>query len=392
MAALTPAGGSAQYTYLDSNGNGIPDAGDRLRSCTTRIDVWLNTSTNRDGSPASCGFGSGALSMSHYEFVLHAVGGTVIWGPMTNLVPGFTVNLARDSRDSTAAVYYHNGWSTTSSVTAMPPGLRHVATLSATIATGSPRIDIIARHPSNGTGRTSYGTECPATPAYDHTSRLGVSWTDVDGLAEAVASDEPPAATAPGIVLPQNGTSVSFAVTASDADADPIQALSANLAGLPPGSDATFSVIGLDTPSAAGTFAWTPTASDSGDYTVTFVAGNCLGSPARSTIIHVIGTPTAAEGSPGPARDFLAHNFPNPFHPRTEIAFSLARAGPVRMSVFTVSGVRIRTLIDGSLPAGPHRTRWNGTDDSGRPVASGVYWYRLDAGSFHAARRMILLR
>ena len=62
----SPAETGAQYMYLDSNGNGVHDVGDRMLACPTQVDVWLNTAANRDGSPATCPFGTGALSLSHY--------------------------------------------------------------------------------------------------------------------------------------------------------------------------------------------------------------------------------------------------------------------------------------------------------------------------------------
>jgi len=384
------ADASAQYMYLDSNGNGIHDAGDRLRSCPTQFDVWLNTASNRDGSPATCPFGAGALDLSHYEFVLKAVGGTVTWGPMTNLLSGFAGSLARDNRDITGPVYYHNGSS--GGLGLFPPGLHKLATLSATIATGAPRIDIITRHPINGAGRTSFGSPCPATAAQDHTNRLGEGWSDVDGLSQGLPVDARPRLTAPGIVVPPNGGSVSFTVTATDVDVDPILILTADLSALPPGNDAGFVVTGQNTPTATGLFGWTPTASDSGDYMVLFTATNCLDSFIRDTIIHVIGDVTAVEGSAGRPLNHLAPNEPNPFSPQTSIDYSLAREGHVRIRVFSAGGRAVRTLVNTRMPAGPHETVWNGTDDAGRPVASGVYWCRLESGSFRMSRRMILLR
>src|SRR5512144_508561 len=75
----------SQYIYLDSNQNGIHDVCDRLSAVgPTQFDVWLDTDNNRDGTPAACTFGAGALDLDHYEIVLRAVGGTVAWGSMQN--------------------------------------------------------------------------------------------------------------------------------------------------------------------------------------------------------------------------------------------------------------------------------------------------------------------
>jgi len=388
--ALLAVSAQAQYMYLDSNGNGVHDVGDRLRVCPTRIDVWLNTANNRDGSPASCAFGTGGLDLAHYEFVFQAVGGTVTWGPMSNLIEGFARILARDARDTTGTVFYHNG--AIRAGAALPPGLYKVATLTVTVATGSPRIDIISRHPNNGTGRTSFGSECPATALYDHTNRHGQTWTDVDGLSQALATDAPPRVTLPGVLIPQDGSTVTFGVTAIDLDADPIVLLTADLSALPLGNDAVFDVTGLGTTIANGTFTWTPTTSDSGDYAVSVTATNCLISLALPTIIHVIGTVSSVETPPIGTPNFLAPNEPNPFSPETSIDYSLSRESEVRVRIYSASGRVVRTLVDGRMPAGPHLTSWNGTDDAGRSVASGVYWCRLESGSFRMSRRMILLR
>ncbi len=78
-----------------------------------------------------------------------------------------------------------------------------------------------------------------------------------------------------------------------------------------------------------------------------------------------------------PTRLTLLPARPNPFNPSTEIGFGLPAAARVRLVVYDVLGRRIRTLAEGNYPAGWHRVRWDGRDESGREVASGVYLYRL---------------
>ena len=73
----------------------------------------------------------------------------------------------------------------------------------------------------------------------------------------------------------------------------------------------------------------------------------------------------------------LGPNYPNPFNPSTVIPFHLPASTPVRLEVFNLLGQRIATLVDGELTAGYHTVPWNGTDAAGRPVAAGVYLYRL---------------
>jgi len=88
----------------------------------------------------------------------------------------------------------------------------------------------------------------------------------------------------------------------------------------------------------------------------------------------------------------LGQNVPNPFNPRTEIRFSLAVDGPASLRIYDVSGHVVKTLAEGSFPAGEQRVVWDGTGESGRPVASGVYFYRLEANSRIQSRRMVLLK
>jgi hypothetical protein len=82
-------------------------------------------------------------------------------------------------------------------------------------------------------------------------------------------------------------------------------------------------------------------------------------------------------GEAVPARSGLLRNVPNPFNPKTEIHFALAVEAQVELAVFDVSGRRIATLLGGKLPAGQHSEEWNGIDDAGRPVSSGIYFARL---------------
>jgi hypothetical protein len=92
-------------------------------------------------------------------------------------------------------------------------------------------------------------------------------------------------------------------------------------------------------------------------------------------------------------RTALAQNYPNPFNPTTKIAFTVPdNPGRVRLTVHNVNGQVVRTLVDNTMPAGPAVVVWDGTDDSGRAVSSGVYFARLAAGEESAFRKMTLLK
>ena len=88
----------------------------------------------------------------------------------------------------------------------------------------------------------------------------------------------------------------------------------------------------------------------------------------------------------------LKQNYPNPFNPETRIRFALAAGGHCSLEVYNVTGRRVATLVDGFLPAREHTVTWDGCDDHKQPLASGVYFYRLDAGDQRASRKMVLLR
>jgi subtilisin family serine protease len=104
---------------------------------------------------------------------------------------------------------------------------------------------------------------------------------------------------------------------------------------------------------------------------------------------------TAVEEGPAPGlpREFaLGQNYPNPFNPETLVKFELPRASHIRIEVFDVAGRKIRTLAQKRLGAGVYAEIWDGKNDAGAPVPSGVYVYRLQAESFVQSRKMILLR
>ncbi len=90
----------------------------------------------------------------------------------------------------------------------------------------------------------------------------------------------------------------------------------------------------------------------------------------------------------------LRPNAPNPFNPTTTFAFDLPQSGEVHLMVYDVTGRNVRTLVSGNLSAGIHHVRWDGTDDAGRGVASGVYVVRFiaDNGRVNQVQRVSLVR
>ena len=88
----------------------------------------------------------------------------------------------------------------------------------------------------------------------------------------------------------------------------------------------------------------------------------------------------------------LEQNYPNPFNGHTTLAYTIARKCAVEMRIFDTAGRQIRTLEDRDRDPGRHIVTWNGKDDAGRPVTSGVYFCRIKAGKFRQTRKIVYLR
>ena len=104
---------------------------------------------------------------------------------------------------------------------------------------------------------------------------------------------------------------------------------------------------------------------------------------------------TAVEESGGeslPKAPTLAQNYPNPFNSGTVMRFTLSEPGEVRLTVYNLAGQEVVTLAQGARAAGPHAIRWDGRDDDGRALASGIYLYRLGAGDEVLTRKLALIR
>lgn len=116
------------------------------------------------------------------------------------------------------------------------------------------------------------------------------------------------------------------------------------------------------------------------------VSGNESGFTAVSVV-------TSVENGGGVPTEFaLTQNYPNPFNPTTEIAFSLPKQTNVKLVVYGLSGDAVATLVNQTMSPGIYRVVWNGRSDDGRAVASGVYFYHIQAEGFTATRKMTLLK
>lgn len=119
-------------------------------------------------------------------------------------------------------------------------------------------------------------------------------------------------------------------------------------------------------------------------------AGNLA--EAVSAADFAVGGASAVGGGPLPHAPVLAQNAPNPFNPRTKISFVLPAAGEARLCVYDVNGRLVRTLASGWMEAGERTVTWDGDDDRGGRVASGLYFCRLIAGDRTLVQKMTLLK
>ena len=113
-------------------------------------------------------------------------------------------------------------------------------------------------------------------------------------------------------------------------------------------------------------------------------------------ILRVVASPHATavvdEGGVKPDGFLLAQNYPNPFNAETVIRYNIGRKGAVALSVFNLAGQQVRRLVLEARTPGFYQIAWDGRDDRGKEIASGVYIYRLHVGDLAEARKLLLLR
>lgn len=91
-------------------------------------------------------------------------------------------------------------------------------------------------------------------------------------------------------------------------------------------------------------------------------------------------------------KNILLPNIPNPFNPQTTIRYEVGEAAPVEITIYNIQGRAVRTLVREAKPTGRYEVVWDGRDDRGRPVGSGVYLYRLQIGSYGSVKKMVLVK
>lgn len=153
------------------------------------------------------------------------------------------------------------------------------------------------------------------------------------------------------------------------------------------------------TPVFAGNIDWEQVTLDLSSYSGTAQIRFVFGSASLLTgegwyidDVHYSNTTGSSNETIIPIKNKLYANFPNPFNPTTTISFSLKEAGDVKLEIFNIRGQKVKTLINSSLPAENHQIVWNGKDDSGKSVSTGIYFYKMKTANYIASRKMILMK
>lgn len=119
----------------------------------------------------------------------------------------------------------------------------------------------------------------------------------------------------------------------------------------------------------------------------------CVGAgPASITIPEIVDETPLEKTSPLPESFELAQNYPNPFNPTTTIRYTLPEASDVELVIINVLGARVRTLVNSSQAAGEYSVVWDGRDQSGSQVSSGIYFYKMVAGGSSQTRKMVMMK
>ncbi|MFH1337013.1 MAG: T9SS type A sorting domain-containing protein, partial [Candidatus Zixiibacteriota bacterium] len=120
-------------------------------------------------------------------------------------------------------------------------------------------------------------------------------------------------------------------------------------------------------------------------------AGLCDSNQASFTVL-VSGVTDEDSSLSGPFVFLLNQNHPNPFNLQTNITYSVSTPGRVNLTIYDLLGRRVRTLADENQTPGEKSLDWDGKDDKGNTIASGIYFYRLEAGQLSNTKKMLLLK
>jgi PKD domain/FlgD Ig-like domain/Putative Ig domain len=339
---------TAQYMYLDTNGDGVHTTADVLQANGTpsTVDVWLRTNANRDGSPAICNSGPEPLTINSYVVNFVAVGGTVTYSGFINRQPQWGINFAPELNPD--GVHYRNGYG---GFPGDPPGLYQLATLTITGQTGTPAIRIVDLIPGS-LDHTSFGTQCVGHE-FDNTYKLagpagGSDWTDADGTEGGPGTTNTPPVLSPiGTKSGEVGVPLTFTATATDADLPP-QTLTFSLGpftDVPATIDPSSGIFSW-TPSAAGQFFATILVADNGTPPLSdFETVQLMISTApQAPVLNPIADLTANEGALVTFVATASHPAPS------SLSWTLGPGAPAGASIGSANGLFQWVIAEGQGP------------------------------------------
>ncbi|MCB5259321.1 MAG: choice-of-anchor J domain-containing protein, partial [Candidatus Cloacimonetes bacterium] len=126
-----------------------------------------------------------------------------------------------------------------------------------------------------------------------------------------------------------------------------------------------------------------------------YVGINCVSNDAFFLLIDdvtITGPSSNPDGLTPALTTQLKGNYPNPFNPETTISYSVKDSGPVSIDIFNVKGQLVRKLVNDTKAAGNYTEIWNGKDNNGRAVSSGIYYFKMNAGKYSSTKKMILMK
>jgi len=140
-------------------------------------------------------------------------------------------------------------------------------------------------------------------------------------------------------------------------------------------------------------FIWaTDSSTQVGNHTLIFYASDGVDQVSFEAVVGIITSVEVLDGNTLPEDFYLSQNYPNPFNPETEIQFGVPERAHVSLAVYNVLGQKIKSLVDEVLSANRYTTYWDGTDNNGLRVTSGIYFYKLETDQYHETKKMIMIK
>ena len=128
---------------------------------------------------------------------------------------------------------------------------------------------------------------------------------------------------------------------------------------------------------------WTEGTANPGNFALVTAPGDSNSKPTTTSVADLFGNPAIYE---------LHGNYPNPFNPSTNIQFTIPQPGNVKIDIYNINGELVSSLTNKDYSIGTHSVTWNGKDNSGNNVSSGIYLYRMTSNNFAQSNRMLLLK